>query len=1003
MFFRPFHRRQANSERNRDGGPQRKTTRRFVPRIEVLEDRIALSTYVVNTTQDSATPVGNLLSLRAAIIEANQNPGLNTITFSLGSGTHVIAPGTDLPVVTNPLVINGLSQPGSIMLDGVNDNSGNGLDLNAGNCTVEGLSLIRFKNFGIRIDLANGPDLVTQNVIGTNFLGQTGLGNGAGLIILGSNNFVTGNGIVGNTNQGVYVSGGSGNQIYANGIQSNGGPGVSLAGASGNTIGGTKSGMANTILFNGGDGVVAAGQSANNQIVGNVISNNAANGVKLQDAGTTLNQVSNNEIGTDAFGTLAEANAGNGVLIYGGAAKNTVQNNLVSGNKLNGIVLTDMGTDGNQVFGNTIGTNRAGTTALPNQDGVFIKGGADNNAVHNNLISGNKQHGVEIQGGGPAGNQVTGNFIGTRGTGDKAVPNVQGGVILKAGAFRNLVSANLISGNGGPGVELRDAATTANTLEINFIGINFAGTAALPNKGDGVLIHLAASANYVGTAAPGTANLISGNTGSGVEIAGAGTQGNLVLANLIGTALDGKHAVGNQADGVLLDGGATQNYVGTGALISGNGRAGVYIKDAATQQNFVYGDLIGTDITGKGRLPNDDGVIIDQAGMNTIGEPSHGNVISGNTFGVLLTNGASGNRVQDNLIGTGVTGAALGNSGPGIYVTQGASDNIIGGTDTKQDGSPGADANTIAFNASGVVVGYTPQDTATGNAIQENSIFSSGLIGIDLGNDGPTANTPGGPHPGPNGFQNYPVIQSADSGLGTTDINFTLNSVPNGTFTVEFYATWPLVQEPPGVVEGPQLVGEVTVYADVQGNAGGTLTVPHYLGGDRLTATATGPNGTSEFSAPIDVKADIIHPSKPPAPSPPLVAEMVAVKVGKKRKLMVEVLDADTGAAETAPFLSPFQRGAFLDIQVRVVQDNGTGLPDQVLVTARKGHRTKTALVALNLTPPEPFVPPEPTLPPEPFVPPIPWTPPEPTQPPGLGFPPDPGAPAESSTLPPAG
>src|SRR5262249_17896011 len=140
-------------------GPRQRTTtrrerrplrRRFVPALEVLEDRLALSTDVVNTTQDNPNPRGRRLSPRPAITAANQNPGLNTITFNLGPGTHVLAPGTDLPVITNPLLINGLSQPGSIVLDGVNDNSGNGLDLNAGNCTVEGLALIRFKNFGIR-------------------------------------------------------------------------------------------------------------------------------------------------------------------------------------------------------------------------------------------------------------------------------------------------------------------------------------------------------------------------------------------------------------------------------------------------------------------------------------------------------------------------------------------------------------------------------------------------------------------------------------------------------------------------------------------------------------------------------------------------------------------------------------------------------------------------------------------------------------------------------------
>src|SRR6516162_7360588 len=89
------------------------------PDLEALEDRLLPSTYVVNTTQDLPNQVGNTLSLRAAITLANQHPGSNVITFSLGSGTQVFTLLSDLPAVTHPLFINGLSDPGSIVLDGV--------------------------------------------------------------------------------------------------------------------------------------------------------------------------------------------------------------------------------------------------------------------------------------------------------------------------------------------------------------------------------------------------------------------------------------------------------------------------------------------------------------------------------------------------------------------------------------------------------------------------------------------------------------------------------------------------------------------------------------------------------------------------------------------------------------------------------------------------------------------------------------------------------------------
>jgi titin len=942
---------------------------RFLPGIEALEDRIALSTYVVNTTQDLPNPVGSTLSLRAAIKLANLNPGLNVITFNLGSGTQVITLLSDLPAVTNPLVINGLMGPSRVVLDGVADLSGNGLELAASNCAVEGLSVIRFKNYGIQIDLVSSNDLIALNFLGTNFLGQTGLGNGIGLVVQGSANTVRNNAIGDNTGAGVFVPTGSGNTFTANPIQSNGGPGMSLYLASGNTIGGTAPGAGNTILFNTGDGLLA-NQSTNNQIVGNEISNNVANGVELESATTTLNQVTGNFIGTDASGTVAEANGADGVRIDSGASNNTLQGNVVSANKHNGVELKDTGTTlnqvtgnfigtdgsgtialgnggsgvrilsgpsnntvqgnvlsankhegvdilgaattgnmiiankigtkaqgtkglgngdhgiliggpsntvafnlvsankqngvvlggvaatGNQVYGNFIGTNLAGTAALGNSEGVVITGGADNNAVHNNLLSGNKLAGMEIQGGGPLGNRVTGNFIGTNAAGSTALGNGQVGLLLDDGATFNKITANLVSGNGGTGVELRDTGTANNVLQTNFIGTNFFGTGALPNNGDGVLIDGGATVNQVGTGTASGANLISGNAGSGVELRGGNTEFNTVSANLIGTDVSGEHALGNQADGVLLDLGTAQNFIGPGDLISGNGGAGVRIRDAGTQENKVVGDLIGTDITGKAKVPNADGVIINGALVNNIGLPTEGNVISGNTaIGVLIENSATGNTVQANLIGTDITGGApLGNGGPGVYVILGASFNTIGGAATGPSGAPDPAANTIAFNGgTGVVVGSTPTDTTFGDDVMGNSIFSNGIIGIDLGNDGPTANTPGGPHLGPNGLQNYPVIQSAFSGLGETDITFTLNSAANAQFTVEFFANSPLVQEPPGVFEGKLLVGEFTVTTDGSGNASAMVRVPYYLGLDFLTATATGTDGTSEFSLPVFV------------------------------------------------------------------------------------------------------------------------------------------------------
>jgi hypothetical protein len=73
-----------------------------------------------------------------------------------------------------------------------------------------------------------------------------------------------------------------------------------------------------------------------------------------------------------------------------------------------------------------------------------------------------------------------------------------------------------------------------------------------------------------------------------------------------------------------------------------------------------------------------------------------------------------------------------------------------------------------------------------------------------------------------------------------------------------------------------------------------------------------------------------------------ITMQLVTVKVGKKkRRLVIEVFFADTGAKK-GEFTSPFQKPGFKNIQVSVRDSNGDGVPDQIVVTARKGKKTVT-------------------------------------------------------------
>ena len=142
------------------------------------------------------------------------------------------------------------------------------------------------------------------------------------------------------------------------------------------------------------------------------------------------------------------------------------------------------GANGNSVQGNYIGTNAAGTGALPNGRGVLIEADQDGSA-NNNVIGGNS----------PA-------------------------------------QRNVISGNTSYGVLIQGGDTTANRIEGNYVGANAAGLAPLPN-GAGVGIAANARGNAIGGTAAGQGNLVAFNTGNGVEIVGPSTIGNTIRGNSI--------------------------------------------------------------------------------------------------------------------------------------------------------------------------------------------------------------------------------------------------------------------------------------------------------------------------------------------------------------------------------------------------------------------------------------------------------------------------------------
>ena len=448
--------------------------------------------------------------------------------------------------------------------------------------------------------------------------------------------------------------------------------------------------------------------------------------------------------------------------------------NIISGNTNNGVHIqgsSGTNTSNNTIEGNLIGTN---TSDLPLGDnvGVLVDNGAAGNTIGaGNVIAFNSTAGIDINGIGSAStsnNVVVGSFIGTDPTGLLFLPNGIG-VLIDVNATNNIVGGsldqrNVISSNVGPGVEIRGSEyystepPTGNTVAGNFIGTDSSGKyvtevdgASLGNP-IGVLVESGAINNTIGglnelnpdgTVQLRQGNLISGNSGVGVEISGSGsysmTSGNVVEGNFIGTDPAGKsivdprgYSMGN-GTGVLIMAGAQANSVGGSVssarnLISGNLASGVEINGSGsfvgTTENIVEGNYIGTDITGtRPLLGNAVGVLIDSgAHDNTVGglTSSARNVISGNTTaGVDIAGGTVllpeyGNEVEGNLIGTDASGTTAVPNLVGVTIEGVANLNTVGNT---VGGLTSSARNVISGNTTGVDIAGVSFNEVEGNLI----------------------------------------------------------------------------------------------------------------------------------------------------------------------------------------------------------------------------------------------------------------------------------------------
>ena len=461
------------------------------PTVEGVERRLLLATFTVRNTNDDLNPG----SLRTEILASNATPGSNVINFDIAaSGVQTIALLSALPTITVPVIINGTFESGYagtplIELNGAGAGKGSdGLDITAGNTTVEGLTIDAFAGEGINLSVG-GNDKIQSNYLGTATSGTTAAGNGLDGVLVQfgcNNNSILNNVISGNLRNGVYLNGLSG--------------GTSSTVTTGNTIAGNLIGLT----------------AGGNRVIGNI-----GDGIYVQNAPQTT---------------------------IGGTA-GTGTRNIISGNK-NGMELFN-NSNGTVVEGNYIGTDITGSLALGNTvvgaisgDGIALEGIGSSTIGGTapgagNVISGQNSYGIDsFPDATGVGDVIAGNLIGTDATGTAAVGNVRGGIFVWGESGLTIggttaAARNVISNSAGDGISM--FATAPNlVIEGNYIGTDITGTVAMPNAGAGVNVSI--NGVTVGGVAAAAGNIIanSGATGtfdhSGVIVT---AQNVAVLSNSI--------------------------------------------------------------------------------------------------------------------------------------------------------------------------------------------------------------------------------------------------------------------------------------------------------------------------------------------------------------------------------------------------------------------------------------------------------------------------------------
>ncbi len=498
------------------------------------------------------------------------------------------------------------------------------------------------------------------------------------------------------------------------------GAAVHLTGGTGSTIVGNLLGVhPDGSVAAATDGVFVDGSSANT-VGGSGADRNVivATSVAVLVSGKTgpagSNQVTGNHIGTDAAGSAALAGSGNGfagVVVLAGSGASAAA--AVSGNTVNavgtGIAVAGAGAAGSSITGNRIGTDASGTAA--------IAGGAA--AATGIRVDG--ASGVTI-----SGNVVSGPQWGIAVAGSPQLGSTGGGVSFLP------PSRSATAGSGGIG------AGFSGTVAGNDVGVLADGvTRAGPATGEGIVV-------WAGADAVTVSDNTVGASSAGIEVWGG--SGHVVTANRVGVGADGTTVFGfNGGPGIEVAGttGATVGGSGTNdGNVVGAAQHGIEVDtlhSVAATDTTLQANLIGTTSTGT-PAPNNIGVEIIGAKRTTL---TANTVANSTSIGISIDGAASATTLTRNRIGItplgdhaagNATGVQIGTAtdttvGTGNTISASTANGLISaGSHTRISGSRfGVGATTDAHLGNG---GSALVITGGDADIEGNTIAHSGQDGI---------------------------------------------------------------------------------------------------------------------------------------------------------------------------------------------------------------------------------------------------------------------------------